>query len=242
MMFCIYKAKHPFFEQYRSEPDRKFPWEEDSSKWNSLLRKNVLLLILNILFFAPLVGVLITPDIDNVPTRHDLDSWPSLWEIVWQVAFCSFCEDFMFYCTHRTLHTRWCYKHIHKRHHEYAQPVSIGSEFSHPLEFLFGNVLPFQFPIILLDRKMHEVTLLVWGIYRLFETGDAHSGYDFPWSPFRLIPFSSRVADLTLSPCEVSQLPPHSQQGQLRYFLRFLGHALWDEQELLRSSQETPGS
>lgn len=33
-MFCIYRAKHPFFEQYRSEPERQFPWEEDSQKWN----------------------------------------------------------------------------------------------------------------------------------------------------------------------------------------------------------------
>ena len=83
MMLCIYKAKHPFLEQYRSEPDRNFPWEEDSSKWNSLIRRNVFLLVLNILFFAPLVGVLITPDMDNIPTRFDIESWPSLWEIVW---------------------------------------------------------------------------------------------------------------------------------------------------------------
>ena len=27
LMYCVYKAKHPFFEQYRCEPDRLFPWE-----------------------------------------------------------------------------------------------------------------------------------------------------------------------------------------------------------------------
>ena len=134
----------------------------------------------------------------------------------------------MFYCTHRTLHTRWCYKHIHKRHHEYAQAVSIGSEFSHPVEFLFGIILPFYFGVILLDKQMHLVTLLVWGIFSLFEAGNAHSGYDFPWSPFSLVPFSSNSA-LKLSLCLLPQLPPQSQQGQLRYLLLVLGHPVWDE-------------
>ena len=30
IMFCIYRAKHSFFEQYRSEPDQPFPWEVDA--------------------------------------------------------------------------------------------------------------------------------------------------------------------------------------------------------------------
>ena len=150
MMYFIYKAKHPFFEQYRSEPDRLFPWEEDSKKWNSLVRRNILVLMFNVVFFLPFVAALITPDKEHLMFRHDVESWPTLWEMIWQVVFCSFCEDFMFYCTHRTLHTRWCYKHVHKRHHEYAQPVSIGGEFAHPFESFFGNMLPFYLGPILL--------------------------------------------------------------------------------------------
>ena len=30
-----------------------------------------------------------------------------------------------------------------------------------------------------------------WLLVRLGESVDAHSGYEFPWSPFRLIPFSA---------------------------------------------------
>lgn len=76
------------------------------------------------------------------------------------------------------------------------------------------------------------MTSNMWGLYRVCESGDAHSGYEFPWSPFRLIPFSG-ISFLHFSPFFLSQLSPHSQQGQFRYFLRYLGHDLWNQQELL---------
>mmetsp|Transcript_19879 Transcript_19879/g.22515 ORF Transcript_19879/g.22515 Transcript_19879/m.22515 type:complete len:87 (+) Transcript_19879:1080-1340(+) len=38
---------------------------------------------------------------------------------------------------------------------------------------------------------MHMVTVLSWIFIRVAEGFDGHSGYEFPWSPFRLLPFSS---------------------------------------------------
>lgn len=37
---------------------------------------------------------------------------------------------------------------------------------------------------------MHVFTQWCWIIVRMCESVDSHSGYDFPWSPLRLIPFS----------------------------------------------------
>ena len=37
---------------------------------------------------------------------------------------------------------------------------------------------------------MHMGTLIIWVILRMFETVDGHSGYEFSWSPFRLLPLS----------------------------------------------------
>jgi len=31
----------------------------------------------------------------------------------------------------------------------------------------------------------------MWHILRILETADGHSGYDFSWSPYRLIPMSA---------------------------------------------------
>lgn len=36
--------------------------------------------------------------------------------------------------------------------------------------------------------KSHAVTVCLWLFIRISETVDAHSGYIFPWSPFR-VPF-----------------------------------------------------
>mmetsp|Transcript_15276 Transcript_15276/g.14836 ORF Transcript_15276/g.14836 Transcript_15276/m.14836 type:complete len:102 (-) Transcript_15276:78-383(-) len=38
---------------------------------------------------------------------------------------------------------------------------------------------------------MHFWTYLMWNVVRLLETIDGHCGYEFSWSPFRLIPFAS---------------------------------------------------
>ena len=41
---------------------------------------------------------------------------------------------------------------------------------------------------------MHFVTFLLWGLVRLGETLDGHCGYEFSWSPYRLIPFSTSAS------------------------------------------------
>lgn len=43
----------------------------------------------------------------------------------------------------------------------------------------------------LLGSSMHASTLMTLLVIRVFETHDGHSGYEFPWSPFRLIPFGA---------------------------------------------------
>ena len=38
---------------------------------------------------------------------------------------------------------------------------------------------------------MHVRTLLAWTLIRTGETADGHSGYEVPWSPYRLVPFAA---------------------------------------------------
>lgn len=76
-------------------------------------------------------------------------------------------EDTMFYWCHRTLHTPWFYKRIHKVclavvvcscyrrfvgassrrlssqiHHQYNVNIALASEHAHPIELIVGNLLP----------------------------------------------------------------------------------------------------
>jgi len=44
-------------------------------------------------------------------------------------------DDFLFYWSHRILHEgpRWLYAAVHKQHHEFKQPISIATEYAHPV-------------------------------------------------------------------------------------------------------------
>jgi sterol desaturase/sphingolipid hydroxylase (fatty acid hydroxylase superfamily) len=123
--------------------------------------------------------------------RTDLESFPTIFEIVWQITLSMICEDTMFYFTHRTLHHPKLYPWIHKKHHEFYTTVSIAAEYAHPIEYAFGNVIPVFVFSKLIGSGMHLATLQFWLAMRVFETVDGHSGYEFSWSPYRLLPFST---------------------------------------------------
>lgn len=99
-------------------------------------------------------------------------------------------EDFCFYWTHRLLHWRVIYPYIHKMHHTHGTTVGIAAEYAHPVEFVLGNMLPTSVGPALLGPNVHMLTVFAWYMIRFGETLDGHCGYEFSWSPFRLIPFS----------------------------------------------------
>jgi sterol desaturase/sphingolipid hydroxylase (fatty acid hydroxylase superfamily) len=63
--------------------------------------------------------------------------------------------------------------------------VGIAGEYSHPIEFMFGAVIPF----VLVPRliRCHVVTLWIWLLIGVYVVCEQHSGYDFPWNPTQLI-------------------------------------------------------
>ena len=61
----------------------------------------------------------------------------------------------------------------------------------HPVDAFFGALLPSAIGPAVLGPNMHYATYLTWGMLRILESTDGHSGYEFPWSPYRLIPFAA---------------------------------------------------
>ena len=98
-------------------------------------------------------------------------------------------EDLSFYFNHRVLHQSWVYPSIHKIHHEHKATFSLASLHAHPFEYIFGNVLPTMIGPMILGHRMHRAAVCGWLFVRVLESLDGHCGYDFPWSPFRLLPF-----------------------------------------------------
>lgn len=79
---------------------------------------------------------------------------------------------------------------MHKVHHHHIHTLFYSSVSTHPVEYLFGNVLPILYGPMILGRHIHIVTMLGWVAWRLGETQDGHSGYEFSWSPYRVLPYS----------------------------------------------------
>lgn len=67
----------------------------------------------------------------------------------------------------------------------FATPFGLTSEYAHPAEILmlgFGTIIG---PAL---TGPHLFTLWLWVSLRVMETVEAHSGYDFPWSPSKFLP------------------------------------------------------
>ncbi len=184
-MFIIYKLKSPFFERYKTTLN-KWPWEEDYSQWEALLKKTLKLLIFNHFLILPMVLLMFYIK-DVCPMRTDYESLPDYIEVTLHILFFILCEDFGFYFSHRLLHHKYLYSHIHKVHHTYRQVVSISSEYAHPIEFIVSNLFTTSLGSIILGKNTHLYTYLLWIIIRVGESCDGHCGYEFSWSPYRLL-------------------------------------------------------
>ncbi|SCZ90552.1 BZ3500_MvSof-1268-A1-R1_Chr1-3g02060 [Microbotryum saponariae] len=105
--------------------------------------------------------------------------------------------------------------HSMQIHHEFSAPFGLAAEYAHPIEvgprFQIANgrtdQLSMSIPqsqVIVLGLgtvgspllwcwlsggNMHLITMYIWITLRLFQAIDAHSGYDFPWSLNKILPF-----------------------------------------------------
>lgn len=184
----IYLMKHPFFERYKttSEP---WPWEINQEEFMIQLKKTFKQLLFNHLIILPLC---LLPNIIFNFSDHNLNKkeLPSMLVIMFQVLCCVVSDDFFFYISHRILHHKKLYGKIHKIHHEYKYTIAITSEYAHWIEYLVGNLLSSSIFPMIMNKNMHFVTYIMWITTITIEAADGHSGYDFSFSPHRIIPFN----------------------------------------------------
>lgn len=102
---------------------------------------------------------------------------PPLGTFVVDFVFGLLAREISFYYVHRALHHPSIYFYIHKMHHKYITPVSFAAEYAHPVEHLFANVLPVTLPLYL--KGAHFLSIMIFGVFELWEAAADHSGYDF---------------------------------------------------------------
>lgn len=85
------------------------------------------------------------------------------------------------YSIHRILHTRTIYKYIHKTHHIWVAPIAITAVYTHPVEHIFMNVIPFYLPSFIFGS--HPICLWIWIVIATLVNVLDHIGYHLPFFP-----------------------------------------------------------
>ncbi|XP_002441034.2 methylsterol monooxygenase 1-1 [Sorghum bicolor] len=111
---------------------------------------------------------------------------PSAGEVGAQLLVYMLVEDYLGYWLHRLLHRGWAYNKIHYVHHEYPAPMGFAAAHSHWVELLILGFPAFVGTVIV---PCHMTTFWLWFAIRGAVAIDTHSGFDFPFSPTKLIPF-----------------------------------------------------
>lgn len=160
--------------------------QHDSHPSTRLVKEVIAKILVGHFVFSPLVAYFVLFPLSQaleMPLRGDL---PSVGRVLLDFVVFALVNDVLFYWAHRTLHSHpWLYKNIHAQHHRFTTPISWAAEFSHPIEDVFAGTIPTLAGCFLM--RSHLYTCALWMIIRMWETLDAHSGYDFPFSPWRLL-------------------------------------------------------
>lgn len=90
-------------------------------------------------------------------------------------------EEVGFYYSHRLLHSRYLYRYIHKRHHEWTAPIAVTAIYCHPIEHIFSNLIPPFLGVFIMGS--HVATAYLWFSLAILSTLNAHSGYHLPFFP-----------------------------------------------------------
>jgi len=137
-----------------------------------------------VLYFVYDVFIYVTPDCMQGSTPPGL-------QIFYEVVMSFIINDFLFYWAHRTLHMPMFYARIHKQHHKFKGTIGIAAEYASPLEVVFANFIPtFAGPLLF---GCHVYTYWVYLFFRVWETVESHSGYDFPWSVWSLFDWQGEI-------------------------------------------------
>ncbi|XP_076599724.1 cholesterol 25-hydroxylase-like protein [Chaetodon auriga] len=112
---------------------------------------------------------------------------PEMLSVVKDVLACLLLFDMQYFLWHLAHHkVSWLYNFFHKEHHFYTATFSLTTESTGVWEMLTLSFFASLNPALL---ACHPLTEMLFYVTNMYLSVEAHSGYEFPWSLHRLIPF-----------------------------------------------------
>ncbi|XP_075997912.1 cholesterol 25-hydroxylase-like protein [Genypterus blacodes] len=112
---------------------------------------------------------------------------PEVYAVVRDIFACLLLFDTQYFVWHLLHHkVPWLYKTFHKEHHHFTATFSMSTDNASVWETLSLSFFSVVTPALL---GCHPLTEMLFFILHIFLSVEAHSGYDFPWSPHRVVPF-----------------------------------------------------
>jgi len=175
--YTLYYLNLPGMEKYKV--DKSAPWDWNTRK---MITEFAHVMFGNMVYGPPTLfcSMYVFNTIDTRPETTPLWYVNIFWLYIGALVF-----EVCFYWFHRLAHSiPWIYDNIHKTHHDMKPCYGLGSMYHHPLDSVLTQWTPFHLAGCIL--RLHVTTYLSLSFLLTMIGVDEHSGYSFPFSPFRL--------------------------------------------------------
>ncbi|XP_018673354.2 fatty acid hydroxylase domain-containing protein 2-like [Ciona intestinalis] len=170
-MYVDYTGKPAWMLKYKIQKDKHFPVEPRRFFWCcAVVLFNEILSCVLIYLSYPIMKY----------TGMSCDQpVPQLWKMYLLYMAFGYLNDASFFFGHRLMHHPSIYKYCHKMHHEWIAPISIAAVYSHPIDHIFSNFVPYFIGPILLGSHLSLVWW--WVAIAQIDTCGHHSNYHLPF-------------------------------------------------------------